>query len=891
MTSHPFSYLQLANVEEIEALYAQYLDDPSSVDESWRYFFEGASFGGSAPSKGESLKSYLIIQAYRREGHLIAKVNPFAHQLPRPKALQFDLSDRELDESVFTYGVLSAEKAPLKEVIRRLEEIYCGSMGIQYDHCTDEVANWIKEHVEKEQTALSVELKRRIFSNLNKADRMEHFLHTKYVGQKRFSLEGGETVIPMLCEVIELGGILGVDEVVIGMPHRGRVNVLANVLQKSYAMIFSEFEDVYDPDGGDGDVKYHKGYSSTFVTAEGHQMHVSLTANPSHLESVAPVTQGRVYAKQVAKDDHYKVRTLPIILHGDASLPGQGVVYETMQMGQLKGYGTGGTLHLVVDNQVGFTTVASEYRSTHYSTDIAKTFGAPVFHVNGEDPEACIRACHWALELRQKYHIDVFLNLICYRKYGHNETDEPSFTQPQLYAEIKGRPSIREKYRDHLIEQGTLESEMAQQVEEEFRKTLDTALSSLKESKTPYKISSFKGKWEHYRKASKEEIFEPVQTAVDEKVLKEIGRLFSTIPTGFKIHPKLKKLVEDRAKRIEGEIDWGLAEHLAFGSLLVEGHDVRLSGQDCGRGTFTHRHAVWVDQVSNEHYIPLCHLAKDQGHFMVYNSPLSEFGVLGFEFGYSLASPASLVLWEAQFGDFANGAQVLIDQYLVASEQKWQRYSGLVLLLPHGYEGQGAEHSSARLERYLQLCAQNNIQVCYPTTPAQFFHLIRRQMIRDIRLPLVVMTPKGLLRHRQCVSTLSDLSKGRFQELLFDKGKSAKTVICCSGRVYYDLVEEREKRKIKDVAIIRFEQLYPLKQETLQEAVAHYEGVKRILWVQEEPGNMGAGRMMVPLLQAVWDQEIHFISRMPSAAAATASHHMHEKEYQALMDRVFNDGH
>ncbi len=713
------------------------------------------------------------------------------------------------------------------------------------------------------------------------------------MGQKRFSLEGGETLIPILWEIIEKGAELGTDEFVLGMAHRGRLNVLTNILNKSYSMVFSEFEDFLDPNLIEltGDVKYHKGYSSNVNTSKGKQIHVSLTANPSHLESVNPIVEGKVKAKQIHRKDTMRKLIVPVLIHGDASFAGQGVVYETLQFNSIAGYKTGGTIHIIVNNQIGFTTLPNEYRSTHYSTDIAKCFGCPVFHVNAEDPEGCILATQLAVQLRQDLHSDVFIDLTCYRKYGHNESDEPSFTQPLEYQNIRKKKSIREIYRDSLIGQGVVERQMALDLEEEFKKGLRYELEELKIKKGVVVAEAFGGVWQEYGKATKEELFQPTPTAVDAASLKEIGQKICLVPDGFTIHSTLKRLIERRKKMVEGEIpiDWAMGEQLAFGSLLLEKTHVRLSGQDSQRGTFTQRHAVWVDQKTNHRYFPLSHLHEQQGEFTVYNSTLSEFAILGFEIGYSLAYPSALVMWEAQFRDFANGGQVVFDQYLVPSEQKWHRFSGLVVLLPHGYEGQGAEHSSARLERFLQLSAESNMQVVYPTTPGQYFHLLRRQVKRSVRIPLIVLTPKGLLRHPQCVSTLDDLEKNTFQEILDDpKAKrEATTLMLCTGRIYYDLIAERKERKRDDIAIIRIEQLYPLHHEKLMQTLKRYKKFKRYLWVQEEPRNMGAFGYIAPILEEFLPQKPQYIGRRKSASTAAGSHAMHEKEHVELMKKAF----
>lgn len=909
-TSRPFTYMQLANLDLIEQLHQQFLSDPNSLEPSWRYFFEGMEFGAAyqkfreAPAEAiADLRIFNLINAYRTFGHLQATCNPIAiHREPAHELMLSSLGfdESELEKEFPTCGLLERPGAPLSEIIAVLNEIYCGRNGVEYmGRHAPELERLIQDEIEpnRMRPSFSIEEKRTILQQLNKAELFEIFLHTKYVGQKRFSLEGGETLIPILARVIEKGPEYGMDECVIGMAHRGRLNVLCNILDKSYSMVFSEFEDYVDPNQIEtaGDVKYHKGYSSNVATSSGKQVHISLTANPSHLESVNPIVEGKTRAKQVQREDREKNKVVPILIHGDASLAGQGVVYETMQLNQIEGYSTGGTIHVVINNQIGFTTLPNEYRSSRYSTDIANAFGFPVFHINAEDPEGCVYATELALRIRQEFHIDVLIELNCYRKYGHNESDEPMFTQPIEYQLIRKKKSIRETYRDELIQQGVLEKQMALELEEKFKKALHFELEELKISKTPSPREAFGGVWQNYRKATKSELFAPVSTAVDAALLREVGARFTSIPEGFEIHKKLKKLVETRGEMAKGEapIDWAMGEHFAFATLLWEGTHVRLSGQDSQRGTFTQRHAVWTDQNTGERYFPLSSLKENQGLFTVYNSSLSEFGVLGFEFGYSLAYPSALVLWEAQFGDFANGGQVVFDQYLASSEQKWFRFSGLVILLPHGYEGQGAEHSSARIERFLQLAAESNMQVVYPTTPAQYFHLLRRQVKRNIRIPLIVFTPKGLLRHPACISTLEDLSSNTFQEIFDDPDEplNAERLILCSGRIYYDLMEERKKRgKDEEVALVRIEQLYPLQAKGLEHIIEKYKNVEEYYWVQEEPRNMGAFGYMYPILQKLLPKSalLQYVGRNRSAVTATGSHTKHMKEHEQLMKMAFD---
>jgi 2-oxoglutarate dehydrogenase E1 component len=762
-----------------------------------------------------------------------------------------------------------------------------------------ELSEWIRQKVESSQLEadLTIERKKMILDYLNKSELFEVFLHTKYVGQKRFSLEGGETLIPMLAAFIERGADLGADDFVVGMAHRGRLNVLCNILKKSHSDVFSEFEEGYIPNSyeGSGDVKYHKGFFSDFITEHGKKVQVSLTPNPSHLESVDPVVLGQVRAKQSKlKNGEGRGNAVPILVHGDAALAGQGVIYESMQLCRLPGYSTEGTIHFVINNQIGFTTLPRDGRSTRYCTDIAKSFGSPVFHVNAEDPEGCVLVTLLAAEIRKKFQVDVFIDINCYRKYGHNETDEPAFTQPLEYQLIRKKRPIREIYRDALIHQGVVEKSVAESLEEEFKKALADELKELKSGKeAPKKVADIKG----LEKNPDEPLEQQAPTGVPLPTIEEVARKFCTIPDDLKIHPKLAHLIQERLSMVQGEkkVDWGMAEYLAYATLLWQGIPVRLSGQDCGRGTFSHRHAVWMDQAKEETYSPLAHLRKGQGAFEVYNSPLSEYAVLGFEFGYSLSSPEGLTIWEAQFGDFSNGAQIIIDQYIATSEQKWGQKSGLVLLLPHGYEGQGPEHSSARMERFLTLCGNNNMQVANPTTPAQLFHLIRRQMMKQERKPLIIFSPKGLLRHQECVNSIVDFTKGSFQEFLDDPhpSKSTGRLCFCSGRIYYDLIEARAKAtnrsRAEDITILRVEQLYPLQIAKLKELLEKYKGFKECIWVQEEPSNMGAWSFMQLSLAGFLPKNVtaSYVGRPRSASPAAGSYALHKQQHQAIIEALF----
>jgi 2-oxoglutarate dehydrogenase E1 component len=847
--------LSFSNLTYWDEQYQKYLNDPASVEPSWRHFFEGWEMarGAGSPSCGGADP---IIDTYRTYGHLKAGFNclqapPFAPEL-----------------------AISGIDPSLQAVVEMLEKTYCGSIGIEYMGTQNpELQQWIQKEIEPGfNNPLTPDEKLQIFKDLNRAELFEAFLHTKYVGQKRFSLEGGETLIPMLTALVESASTEGVKEVVLGMAHRGRLNVLANLLNKSYDAIFSEFEDIYTPDlaEGTGDVKYHKGFVGTRTTKKGDSVTVYLSANPSHLEAIDPVLEGQTRAKQELQG---RKEVIPILIHGDASVAGQGVVYETLQLSKLDGYETGGTVHIVINNQIGFTTNPKDGRSTRYCTDIARAFGAPVFHVNAEDPDSCVYATLLALKIRQKFHVDVFIDLNCYRKYGHNEGDEPAFTQPQQYAKIRQKKTIRTLYLEKLVSSGLISPAVGIAAETEFKDQLQKALDQVRSASSESK-----------RVAATPAAV--VSTAVSKDALELYAQAFTEIPAGFNIHPKVAKLQEDRKAMLSnGHIDWGMAEHLAYASLLADAVHIRLSGQDSGRGTFSHRHAVWVDQQTEQPYYPLSHLATNKALFDVYNSPLSEFAVLGFDFGYSLFYPNALVIWEAQYGDFANGAQVIIDQFISSSEQKWGHRSNLTLFLPHGYEGQGPEHSSARLERFLQLSGDSNWTVANCTTPAQLFHLLRRQALDSSKKPLVLMVPKGLLRLPACVSSLDDFSSGSFQEVIPDLVvKNPRRLIFCSGRVYYDLIATR---KTDDVAIIRIEQLYPLNVEKIQSVLKSYSGVSDICWVQEEPRNMGAWNTIFPQLNQLTAKAVRYVGREASSSPAAGSNALHKAQWTKFIQEAF----
>ncbi|MGZ3633386.1 MAG: 2-oxoglutarate dehydrogenase E1 component [Parachlamydiaceae bacterium] len=898
-TKEAFGDAIIASQAFIEEQYQRFQQNSKELDSSWSQLF--TTFGQPVErlaTINTDAQVNGLIDAYRKYGHLKAQVNPIERVEAKPWQLaldRFGFSEVDLNTPYPTFGILDADEAPLSAIIAKLEAIYCGTVGVEYMGIgRPEIEQWLQQRIESQgfDGNLTIEQKKMILQHLNKSELFEIFLHTKYTGQKRFSLEGAETLIPMLEKVVEKGAEEGVKEFFIGMAHRGRLNVLSNILNKPYSLIFSEFDENYIPESFEqtGDVKYHKGFFSETLSSHGHKVQIALTPNPSHLEAVNSVIEGQAYAKQLLVGREGKQKVLPILVHGDAALAGQGVVYETLQLQSLEGYGVGGTLHFVINNQIGFTTLPKESRSTRYCTDIALTFGAPTFHVNAEDPEGCVFVTCLAVELRQKFNCDVFIDLMCYRKYGHNEGDEPAFTQPHEYAKISAKKSIRELYKEDLIRQGVLEKKISEDLESEFKRALQEELKSLKEA--PKEEKTVKTSTLSPTSVS----FRHIQTGVSLSILQQIAEKACTVPEGVTVHPKLQRLLKDRlSMTVEGPsakpLDWGMAEMLALGSLLWEGMGVRLSGQDCCRGTFSHRHAVWIDQNKEQPYCPLKTLKSNQGNFEVYNSSLSEYAVLGFEYGYSIANSNVLVIWEAQFGDFCNGAQVIIDQFISTGEQKWGQQSHLTLFLPHGYEGQGPEHSSARIERFLTLAGQNNLRIVNASTPAQFFHLLRRQQLDSEKKPLIVFTPKALLRHHQCVSRIDDLVLGSFQEIL-DEPKNLEQVhqlIVCSGHVYYDLVAERDRLQLDHVAIVRVEQLYPFNHERMQEIFAKYQDFKFLDWVQEEPANMGPAPYMGEVLRALLPSNVSFrsFSRPRSASPAVGSHAAHKKQLQTLVNQVF----
>jgi 2-oxoglutarate dehydrogenase E1 component len=891
------------NLELIEENYQRWLDDPSSVDESWQFFFQGYDLGRvgdgrprdeNDPNASQAQAAVTrLVDAYREMGHYLANLDPLGLERPQNPHDLFDLAafrltEADLDRTFYT-RVADPPYTTLRNLIEILKETYCRTIGVEFMHIRNtEVRKWLIDRMEgaRNRPQFDRKRKRRILLRLNAAELFETFLHKRYIGQKRFSLEGGETLIPLLDTIIERSSHHGMREIVMGMPHRGRLSVLANIMNKPYSVIFGEFEEnLAESIAGDGDVKYHLGFSADIEAGEGHIVHVSLTPNPSHLEAVNPVVEGRMRAKQRRFKDRNRKLGLPVLIHGDAAFAGQGLVPETLNLSQLPGYKTGGTIHIVVNNQIGFTTVPADGRSTRYCTDVAKMIEVPIFHVNGEDPEAVVYVAELALDFRQTFGQDVVIDMVCYRKHGHNETDEPAFTQPLMVKKIKEQPGVRARYTNALIEAGDLSQAEADTITETFTDKMEAVYREVHNGHTngaPPAYPGFKQKWEGF---TPKYSFTPIDTGVPRDQLESVGRVVTSTRPGFKIHPKLENILNARlAAMVEGNrVDWGMGEALAFGSLVKEGIPVRLSGQDCRRGTFSHRHASLVDPDTGERYVPLSTL----GDFSAYDSLLSEAAVLGFEYGYSLDEPNILVLWEAQFGDFANGAQVIIDQFVASAESKWGRSSGLVMLLPHGYEGQGPEHSSARLERFLQLCAEDNIQVAYPTTPAQYFHMLRRQVKRKFRKPLVVMTPKSLLRHKLAVSTVESLVSDRFHDVLDDPAnpERARRVLLCSGKVYYDLVAKREEfGKEGEVAIIRLEQLYPWPADSLKATVGRYRAAKEWVWVQEESQNMGGWTFVAPRLAETLGKSFQYVGRDASASPATGSHHVHDREQTELVE-------
>ncbi|MDX2177268.1 MAG: 2-oxoglutarate dehydrogenase E1 component [Candidatus Sumerlaeia bacterium] len=891
------------NAEYIEAQFQQWKQDPAAVGKDWDFFFQGFTMGlAESPSTARHAPVTPNVEAmvsyYRVFGHNYAAVNPLYP--PKPKAEfykleKFHLSDADLERDFDIGWFRGGGRMKLRDLIAELDATYLGPVGVELGHMnnTDERA-WLLERIEKHKnrTQFTREEKLRILELLAKAETYETFAHRTYVGKKRFSIEGGETLIPLLDEIVETAAATGVEEIIFGMAHRGRLNVLANTLNKSYGLIFSEYEDIPEVNGDDaagGDVKYHLGAVTDRPTRSGRTIHLSMTANPSHLELVGAVVQGRVRGKQYLRGDNERKRVVPVVMHGDAAFSGQGIVAEIFNMSQLPAYRTGGTIHIVINNQVGFTTAPEYGRSTPYCTDVAKMVEAPIFHVNTEDPEAAAHIARLAFEYRQKFQKDIVIDLVCYRRYGHNEGDEPSFTQPVMYKAIRDKQTTRHRYLETLLAEGVLTKEQFDGAEADFRRMLEAAQASAKEGSVEKPKDVFGQGWVGY---TDEYSHDPMETGVPAAKLRELGLRLSTIPEGFNANPKVKRILQEREKAVErGDgIDWANAESLAFASLLVDGHLVRLTGQDSRRGTFSQRHAcLWDTETEATHY-PHEHLGPGQGRVVISDSPLSEVSVLAFEYGVSLVAPNGLVMWEAQFGDFANCAQAVIDEYLVSAESKWDRHSGLVLLLPHGYEGQGPDHSSAHIERFLQLAAEDNIQVVNASTPAQYFHLLRRQVKRNFRKPLVVATPKSLLRNPAATSTLAELASGHFREVIADPvvaPERAERVILCSGKFYYELAAKRDGLELKDTAIVRIEQFHPFPERQLAALFAQMPRAKSFIWAQEESENAGAWSYLEPLLRKLLGREVAYIGRPRGASTSTGSLHQHEIEQARLLDAAF----
>jgi len=917
------------NAVYVEDLYETYLENPNSVPETWQRFFSGiadtdrdavshrelrdALAAGKLPALASSQPKAprivaanekqaavsRLIQVYSLRGHQIADLDPLKLTRRRmPAVLKLDylgLGEADMDTEFFAGGLGGSGEArmPLREILRILRQVYCGKVGADFAHLSrGRERLWIRERLERGMLGepFSEEERRVILEQVTAAEGIERYLHTKYVGQKRFSLEGGDSLIPMLDHLIQRGGVAGIQECVIGMAHRGRINVLVNVLGKAPQELFSEFEGNFDLQTmtGSGDVKYHLGFSSDIHTP-GDNVHVVLAFNPSHLEIVNPVVEGSVRARQERRGDDVGSEILPVLIHGDAAFAGQGVVTETFQLSQARSFSTGGTVHIVVNNQIGFTTSdPRDARSTPYCSDVAKMIEAPVFHVNGDDPQACVFVTQLALEFRQTFNKDVVIDVFCYRRHGHNEADEPAATQPRMYQTIKKHPTVRQLYAAHLVEAGVVDATEPDQMVEAYRERLDAG-DPLPQAVLGNIGNEYTVNWEPYHSADPEA---EVETAISAEEMEYLGREITRIPRGFTLHPRVARIIADRERMAAGELpmDWGFAELMAYGSILNAGFRIRLTGQDSRRGTFFHRHAALYDQSTGRSYLPLDDVDNRRGSFTVTDSLLSEEAVMGFEYGFATTDPETLVIWEGQFGDFANGAQVVIDQFITSGEAKWGRLCGMALFLPHGYEGQGPEHSSARLERFLQLCAENNISVCVPSTPAQMFHMLRRQILRRLRRPLIVMTPKSLLRHRLASSPLSDLQTGTFQRIIGDTDEpdrdKVERVVFCSGKVFYDLLEARRSNQVEDVAIVRIEQLYPYPIREYAEAIEYYPNANEIVWCQEEPQNQGAWYQIRHRLQEPLGQEhqLYYAGRPHAAAPASGIFKLHVQQQQALVE-------
>ena len=914
-----FSFLNAAHTDFFAELYDQYLENPDSVEPSWRSFFQGFDFGSSFSGQvdhalisdavssvdvsqlSEKLQKEFnvlkLIDAYRTRGHLFTKTNPIRHRRTYSPTLDLEnygLSDADLNTVFDAAKVMKLEPCTLAEILGHLNKIYCQSIGVEYMYIRKpEVIQWIQDKIgyNDNQPRFSQDQKKQILAKLNEAVSFENFLHTKYVGQKRFSLEGGESLIPGIDALIEAAAERGVEQFVMGMAHRGRLNVLANIFGKNTQDIFSEFDGKdYDDDAlFDGDVKYHLGLTADRKSASGKSININLAPNPSHLETVGAVIEGITRAKQDRYYNGDSSKVLPIALHGDAAVAGQGIVYEIVQMSQLDGYKTGGTIHVVINNQVGFTTNYLDARSSTYCTDVAKVTLSPVLHVNADDTEAVVHAMLFALDYRMTFKSDVFIDLLGYRKYGHNEGDEPRFTQPQLYKLISKHKNPRDIYAEKLLADGVIDGSYVKSLEDTYKAKLEENLEKSRKKDLTVITPFMQNEWEGFKQADAQKMMEKVNTKFPKKGLTEIAEVITQLPSDKKFISKISKLIADRKTMFETDkLDWAMGELLAYGTLLTEGYDVRISGQDVERGTFSHRHAVVKVEDSEEEVILLNELKNQKGKFYVYNSLLSEYGVVGFDYGYALAAPKTLTIWEAQFGDFSNGAQIMIDQYISAAEDKWNNQNGLVMLLPHGYEGQGAEHSSARMERYLQMCANENMYIADCTTPANFYHLLRRQMKTDFRKPLIVFTPKSLLRHPLVVSSVDELANGAFQEVIDDTTidkKKVKTLVFCTGKFYYDLLAEREANGRSDVALVRIEQLFPLPVDQLEAIIKSYPNANDYVWAQEEPKNMGAYSFMLMNFSLV---KFRCASLKPYSAPAAGSYARSKKRHASAIAMVFD---
>ena len=924
-----------SNLPYVEELYRLWLSNPAAVPPDWREYFEGLNRGAgaaaptpatSAPVQATSMAAALhvykqsrvneLIWAYRDIGYLQADLNPLrGYVTPGMAKLrdsvggdyrelslnEFDLNEDDLDLEFSAGKYLTPSRGPLRQIVEGVRETYCGAMGVEILHIQNRaMREWLIENIETGNNRPQLESaeRRAILEDVIKAEEFERFLHSQFVGQKRFSLEGSESLIPALHALIDRSAYAAqVEEIVLGMTHRGRLNVLVNLLGRTPASIFSTFKEEEMPaeesETGSGDVRYHLGFSVDHVLPDGSRVHVGLVANPSHLEAVDAVVEGKARGVQRRRQDKERKKVIPVLLHGDSAFTGQGVVAETFNMSQLKGYRTGGTIHIIVNNQIGFTTASRDARSTFFPTDVAKSMPVPVIHVNGDKPEYVVRAMDIAFRFRQQFAYDAVVDIFCYRKYGHNEADDPTFTHPVMYETIRQLPSVATQYGEELDREGVYPKAGQDAFREGYRNDLRTALTAASKPAAKRKDAAFQS--DEWRGFSREYDHTPVKTGLPETKLDALAKAVTHIPDDIPVNPRLKRIIDERRQRFTDRtnIDWSSAESLAFASLLAEGTPIRLSGEDSARGTFSQRHAVWwyTDQDVPKPWCPFDHLAKKQAAFTVYDSPLSEYSVLGFEYGNSVAQPHMLTIWEAQFGDFANGAQVVIDQFIAAGQSKWERSSGLVMLLPHGYSGQGPEHSSAHMERYLQLCAEDNIQVCNMTTPAQYFHVLRRQMHRKFRKPLVIMAPKSLLRHKRCVSHLADFATGSFNEVLDDTVDMphAEVLLLCSGQVYYDLLQARETKQTDGTAIIRMEQLYPFPRQQLEAVLTKYKQARAFVWVQEESRNRGAWTFMREHINgSLGGNELRYVGRKASASPATGSFSQHQKELQTLLDEAFS---